>query len=146
MSCYHYSECYITVYDGFCTIESYGQIFNTLNKLCTKVLCISDIQNFQIDFIKITNESWDTARVYYSYDPLGNIMGKAYHKFGLSYGWDGLYYKFRNFNGKYSQDLLISTDPEKIFAFGERQGKKLKVTEEDVYAAIRDRRAGTKTE
>lgn len=78
-----------------------------------------DYQNFQIDFIKICNESWDTARIYYSYDPLGNIMGKSYHKFGLSYGWDGLYYKFRNFNGKNSQDILISTDPEKIFAFGD---------------------------
>jgi metal-responsive CopG/Arc/MetJ family transcriptional regulator len=35
---------------------------------------------------------------------------------------------------------------EKIFAFGERQIKKLKVTEEDVEAAIRDRRARMKNE
>ena len=45
-------------------------------------------------------------------------MGKTYHKFNLSYGWEGLYYKFRNFNGRHTKDILISTNPEKIFKFG----------------------------
>jgi len=36
----------------------------------------------------------------------------------LSYGWYGLFYKFRNFNGRLSQNILISTDPRKIFEFG----------------------------
>ena len=58
-----------------------------------------DYKNFQIDIIPIRESKWDVAQVYYSYDPLGNIMGKTFHKFGLSYGWDGLFYNFRNFNG-----------------------------------------------
>jgi hypothetical protein len=78
-----------------------------------------DYQNFQIDFIPIRESKWETAKVYYSFDPLGNIMGKTYHKFGLSYGWDGLFYKFRNFNGRNSSNILISTDPRKIFEFGD---------------------------
>lgn len=77
-----------------------------------------DYQGFQVDFIPIPEEKWDTALVYFSYDPLGNIMGKTYHKFNLSYGWEGLYYKFRNFNGVNSQDILISNDVKKIFDFG----------------------------
>lgn len=77
-----------------------------------------DYQGFQVDFIPIPEEKWDTALVYFSYDPLGNIMGKTYHKFNLSYGWEGLYYKFRNFNGVNSQDILISNNVEKIFKFG----------------------------
>jgi len=78
-----------------------------------------DYQNFQIDFIPIKESKWETAKVYYSYDPLGNIMGKTFHKFGLSYGWDGLFYKFRNFNGRLAQNILLSNDAEKIFTFGD---------------------------
>jgi len=77
-----------------------------------------DYQNFQIDFIPIDESKWETAKTYYSYDPLGNIMGKTFHKFGLSYGWDGLFYKFRNFNGRNSQNILITNDARKIFEFG----------------------------
>lgn len=77
-----------------------------------------DYQNFQVDFIPVSESKWETAKVYYSYDPLGNIMGKTFHKFGLSYGWDGLFYKFRNFNGRNSQNILLTNDAKKIFHFG----------------------------
>lgn len=77
-----------------------------------------DYNDFQIDFIPILEEKWESALVYFSYDPLGNIMGKTFHKFNLSYGWEGLYYKFRNFNGSISANILISNDIKKIFEFG----------------------------
>ena len=78
-----------------------------------------DYENFQIDFIPVKKSKWETAKTYYSYDPLGNIMGKTYHKFNLSYGWDGLFYKFRNFNGRLTENILISDNPRKIFEFGD---------------------------
>ena len=77
-----------------------------------------DYENFQIDFIPMKESNWEIAQVYYSYDPLGNAMGKTFHKFNLSYGWDGLKYKYRNFNGRNSHDIAISKDPRKIFEFG----------------------------
>jgi hypothetical protein len=77
-----------------------------------------DFQGFQIDFIPVKESKWETAKTYYSYDPLGNIMGKTFHKFGLSYGWDGLFYKFRNFHGSNSQNVLLTNDARKIFEFG----------------------------
>jgi len=77
-----------------------------------------DYQKFQIDFIPVKESKWETAKTYYSYDPLGNIMGKTFHKFGLSYGWDGLFYKFRNFNGRNSKNILLTNDARKIFDFG----------------------------
>jgi hypothetical protein len=77
-----------------------------------------DYKNFQIDFIPIKEEKWEIAQVYYSYDPLGNIMGKTFHKFGLSYGWDGLHYKYRNFRGTNSTNILLTTDSKRIFDFG----------------------------
>lgn len=77
-----------------------------------------DYNNFQIDFILVRESNWAVANTYFSYDPCGNIMGKTFHKFNLSYGWEGLYYKFRNFNGRNSQNILISKNPRKIFEFG----------------------------
>lgn len=77
-----------------------------------------DYDNFQVDFIPIKESNWEIAQVYFSYDPLGNAMGKTFHKMNLSYGWDGLKYKYRNFNGRNSHDIQISKDPRKIFDFG----------------------------
>ena len=77
-----------------------------------------DYQGFQIDVQPIPAKKWDTAIVYFSYDPLGNIMGKTYHKFGLSYGWEGLFYKYRNAHGTNSANILLTNDVKKIFDFG----------------------------
>lgn len=75
-------------------------------------------QDFQIDFILINEESWEIAQTYGFWDPLGNIMGKTYHKFGLSYGWEGLFYKYRNAHGTNSHNILLTNDARRIFAFG----------------------------
>lgn len=77
-----------------------------------------DYKNFQIDFIPVKESNWEVAKTYFSYDPLGNAMGKTFHKLNLSYGWDGLKYKYRNFNGKNSHDITITKNPKKIFEFG----------------------------
>jgi hypothetical protein len=77
-----------------------------------------DYNDFQVDLILIPSDSWSTAQAYYSYDPLGNIMGKTYQKFGLSYGWEGLYYILRRHDGMISENILISRDIHKIFKFG----------------------------
>jgi hypothetical protein len=77
-----------------------------------------DYQGFQIDFIPINEPKWATALVYFSYDPLGNIMGKTYHKFNLSYGWEGLFYKYRNSHGTNSKNILLTNDVRRIFEFG----------------------------
>jgi hypothetical protein len=77
-----------------------------------------DYFQFQIDFIFVPCSYWETAQSYYDYDATGNIMGKTYHKFNLSYGWEGLKYKYRNYKGTNSSDIVISTDIRKIFEFG----------------------------
>jgi len=77
-----------------------------------------DYEDFQIDFILISEESWITAQTYYNFDCVGNIMGKTYHKFGLSYGWEGLFYKYRNTHGTNSANISLTNDPRRIFTFG----------------------------
>ena len=74
--------------------------------------------NFQIDIIPMNKKIWEVSKIYHSFDPFSNIIGKFFHKFGLSYGWDGLKYKYRNFNGIVVEDILVSTDIEDILYFG----------------------------
>lgn len=76
-----------------------------------------DYDKFQIDIIPIKESWWDVGIGFFDYDPTGNLMGKSAHKFGLKYGFNGLIYPFRNFNGRLSHDILLSTDNERIFEF-----------------------------
>lgn len=74
-----------------------------------------DYDNFQIDIICIDPKIWNTAIVFYSYDPVAGFLGKITKGFGLHYGKDGLYYKLVNKNN--SHKFILCTDNEKIFNF-----------------------------
>lgn len=74
--------------------------------------------DFQVDFILINEDKWNIAKHYFDFDCLSNVMGKTFHKFNLSYGWDGLHYKFRNLDGRGAVDILMTNDPKRIFEFG----------------------------
>jgi hypothetical protein len=76
-----------------------------------------DVDQFQIDFIPVKESHWEGTKVWTSFDPTGNLMGKIAHKFGLKYAPEGLLYPFRNFNGRLSQNIFISDDNYKIFEF-----------------------------
>ncbi|MFW6243312.1 MAG: hypothetical protein ACOC2W_04045, partial [bacterium] len=45
------------------------------------------------------------------------LMGKIAHSFGFKYGFHGLIYPMRNFNGRMSKDIVLSKDNKKIFDF-----------------------------
>ena len=76
-----------------------------------------DYDNFQIDLIPIRVSNWEVAKCFFDYDPTGNLMGKIAHSFGFKYGFEGLVYPMRNFNGRISKDIVISKDNKKIFDF-----------------------------
>lgn len=127
VKCYHTKESHGDL-DLLIQIESNSNVnwkeyiknaFNPNAINCNGGVYSFDYDNFQIDIIPIINSQWEVAKTYYSYDPLGNIQGKTFHKFNLSYGWNGLYYKFRNFDGRVVEDILISADPRKIFEFAD---------------------------
>jgi hypothetical protein len=75
-----------------------------------------DYEKFQIDFIFISDKNWETAKTYFSYDPIGNIMGKYSKKFNLSFGWDGLKYT-HYIEDKKLGEFVITKDLRKIFTF-----------------------------
>lgn len=72
--------------------------------------------NVQIDFINIPERCWD-MKVYYTNDPVGNLMGNLARGVGLFYGDCGLYYKYNSSILNGTSVLFISRNPEEIFKF-----------------------------
>lgn len=76
-----------------------------------------DYNSFQIDFILIGERNWETSKIYFDYDPTGNLMGKIAHKFNCKYGDRGLIYRYRHNSGRVFENILLSTDNKEIFTF-----------------------------
>lgn len=100
--------------------ENYGEICSALNSWVyirnNEVISIL-YKELQVDIIPMSKENKNTALQYYSYNDLGNLMGKIFHKFGVKYGHKGLTLPVRDGNRKIGE-ILLSKDPEEIFRFG----------------------------
>jgi hypothetical protein len=72
--------------------------------------------NYQIDIIVVKTNDWDST-FFYDYDPVGNLIGKYAHGFGLKSGFAGLVYPYRGNSGTVVKDIIISQDQEKIHKF-----------------------------
>lgn len=80
--------------------------------------CFSfDYENFQIDLIKSNENDFDSSLNYYSYNDLGNLIGRIAHKFGLKYGHMGLMLPIRRPDSHLADTILISKDTKKILTF-----------------------------
>jgi len=76
-----------------------------------------DVENFQVDLIITRPEFFDFSLGYYSYNDLGNLMGRVAHKLGLKYGHEGLYYTFRENNENIIGKILLTQDSRTAFDF-----------------------------
>lgn len=64
---------------------------------------------FQVDVITMPEESFEFALNYFSFNDLGNLVGRTAHKQGCSFGHDGLWYYFRDGDYKF-RELLLTRD------------------------------------
>ena len=72
---------------------------------------------FQIDLIRVDNLK--AALTYYSYNDMGNLIGKIAHRCGFKYGWDGLKYIVHE-KGDVTREIgeiIVSTNTEAIYSF-----------------------------
>ena len=78
-----------------------------------------DYKEFQIDLIFVELKDFNTSIHYYSYNDLGNLMGRIANKFGTRYGHRGLEYKLKSEYGKNClfENVLLSKDIKKVFEF-----------------------------
>lgn len=71
---------------------------------------------FQVDVISMREESYDYALNYFSFNDLGNLIGRTAHKAGLSHGHDGLWYYLRE--GTYLfKSILLTRDYDVALKF-----------------------------
>jgi len=69
-------------------------------------------KELQIDFILVSPEEWETTTTYFSYNDLGNFMGRIARDLGFRYGDYGLAYDFPE-----GERVIVSRNVEKIFPF-----------------------------
>jgi len=76
-----------------------------------------DYDNFQIDVIETTSELYDTTYSYYSYNDLGNLIGRIAHKLGLKYGHEGLLMPIRDNEIRGQNNIVVTRDTAKALEF-----------------------------
>jgi len=76
-----------------------------------------DYKEFQIDLIVTDSKFYDFSLCYYSFNDLGNLMGRVAHKMGLTYGHKGLYYKHRDKFGNIQGMIELTVDPKEAIEF-----------------------------
>lgn len=76
-----------------------------------------DYDNFQIDLIHTTAELFAVSLNYYSYNDLGNLVGRIAHKMGFKYGHLGLLLPIRKTDSHMGEEIVISRSTGKILTF-----------------------------
>jgi hypothetical protein len=96
------------------------------------------LEELQVDIIPMAQENFLPSLMYYSYNDLGNLMGKIYHKFGLKYGHRGLTMPMKDGDNQY-EEIVVSRDGVDIFNFLGLNYQRFKSgfsTIEDVYKFV----------
>lgn len=73
-------------------------------------------ETFQIDLI-CTIADYETSIAYYSFNDVGNILGRFCHKLGLKFGHTGLLYPLRSDGRSIRKEIVISRDVNEILRF-----------------------------
>lgn len=73
-------------------------------------------RGFQVDFITSPAAEFDSAMHYYSFNDLGNLVGRIAHKMGLLHGHQGLLFPMRDDTHEFDR-LLVCQDPDRTLEF-----------------------------
>lgn len=99
-------------------VKDIKQLLNTLftpTQIVKNDTCYSfDYAMFQIDIICSTQELYKASFAYYSYNDLGNLIGRIAYNHNLKYGHKGLYLRLDDHE---KSELLISRDTAKSLKF-----------------------------
>lgn len=76
-----------------------------------------DFNGVQVDFIFPKKEDLVSSFWYFSYNDLGNLLGRIYHKMGLRFGHDGLSMLIRE-DDHVIGEILLSKNIDEILEFG----------------------------
>jgi hypothetical protein len=71
---------------------------------------------FQVDLVSSPPEAYDYALAYFSFNDLGNLVGRTAHRAGLAHCHDGLYYYVRDGDYKF-RNICLTQDYDTALAF-----------------------------
>lgn len=71
---------------------------------------------FQVDFITSPSTEFDASLAYFSYNDLGNLMGRIAHKMGMVYGHEGLIFPMRDGTHEFDR-IKICGDARQCMTF-----------------------------
>lgn len=89
----------------------------------TEIYCNGNVWSFdyrelQIDLVFTKPDCWETSLTYYSWNDLGNLMGRVANKLGVKYGHKGLEKKiYSEDRTKVLDEVLLTKDIRRIFDF-----------------------------
>lgn len=75
-----------------------------------------EYKSAQIDFIFMSSENFDVSLDYFSWNDLGNLIGRVSRSLNFKYGHDGLFYTLR-LGDHYKNDICISKNTKDILTF-----------------------------
>lgn len=73
-------------------------------------------QGFQVDFITVPEAEFDLALNYFSYNDLGNLVGRIAHKMGLLHGHQGLMMPIRDDTHEFAR-IQVCSDSDRVLSF-----------------------------
>lgn len=102
-------------YDPFKAAEALGAVEVVRNGPVTSIGVVvrpevAELEGnvFQVDLIAIDAPSFDYAQNYFSFNDLGNLVGRTAHSAGLSHKHNGLWYFVRDGDYKFREILLTA--------------------------------------
>lgn len=95
-----------------CKLASHAHQYTTN----ANVLSFVYEKKFQIDLI-CTVADYETSIAYYSFNDVGNILGRFCHKLGLKFGHTGLLYPLRSDGRSVRKEIIVSKDINEILRF-----------------------------
>lgn len=98
------------------TVEEVKKIFKPTEIVQNGSVISFDYEECQIDLIYSHVDLFDYALGYYSYNDLGNLVGKLARRFGMKHGHDGLWLPIRDDDAIFDE-ILLTTDIRKTYEF-----------------------------
>lgn len=98
-------------------VEFIKEKFNPTHIFSNSGVHSFDYKGVQVDIIVMPDCHFESAVSYFSWNDLGNLMGRIAHKFGVKYGHDGLSMVFREGTHQVFSVPLLHGDPTKHDSF-----------------------------
>ncbi|MGF1525747.1 MAG: hypothetical protein ACFCBW_02985 [Candidatus Competibacterales bacterium] len=98
-------------------VDAAAKAFQSREVVRNEVVSL-DVMDLQVDLIPTPAEHFAFSMGYFSYNDLGNLMGRLFHKMGFKFGHRGLFWPLRDAHDHVQVELLVTRDFATALALG----------------------------